>query len=414
LQEIESGKPKLVAFDVEGVLIPKNRFMFEMGKSLGIIMLLRVFFYGFLYEIGLISLKRALRTIFKGAHGMKIETLLQIAAKIPLMPDAKEVFQALGSRGFKTALISSGLPSTIVKEIAEEVGANYGYGFEVGTNADRLTGEIWGDVIEQNGKMTVLERIIESECLKEEECVIVADDRNNASMFLKKALKIGYNPDFMLRIKADKTVTGKMVKVLAIINGEPKHHGKLSKNDAAREIIHASGIFVPILAALIGIPIVSLTIIAVLVLYLVSEYMRTEGKRMPIIYSITRGAAAPTELYQLVLAPAYFATGILLALLLFPMPANYAAIAIFTLGDSFASIFGSTFSKTKLPFNKDKSLEGSTAGFIAALIGGSVFVSPLFALVGALVAMIVESLPLPINDNLMIPICTGIALTLIL
>jgi dolichol kinase len=39
------------------------------------------------------------------------------------------------------------------------------------------------------------------------------------------------------------------------------------------------------------------------------------------------------------------------------------------------------------------------------------FISPLKALVGAAVAMIVEYLPLPVNDNILIPLITGLTLT---
>jgi dolichol kinase len=149
----------------------------------------------------------------------------------------------------------------------------------------------------------------------------------------------------------------------------------------------------------------------VLGIYATSEYLRTEGKKMPLINFITRKAASQNELYQIVLAPVYFAIGILITLVIFPAPASSAAIAIFALGDSTASIFGRYLAKTQLPFNKDKSLEGSAAGFFFAFLAGSFFVSPLVALVGAAIAMFIEYLPLPINDNLLIPVITGLALT---
>ena len=62
-------KPRLVIFDVEGVLIPKNRFIFDVGKSLGVPQLLKMLFIGFLYETGAITLKTALKRIFKIMRG---------------------------------------------------------------------------------------------------------------------------------------------------------------------------------------------------------------------------------------------------------------------------------------------------------------------------------------------------------
>ena len=35
-------KRRLVVFDVEGVLIPKNRFIFEVGKTLGFLKLFKL------------------------------------------------------------------------------------------------------------------------------------------------------------------------------------------------------------------------------------------------------------------------------------------------------------------------------------------------------------------------------------
>jgi dolichol kinase len=252
-----------------------------------------------------------------------------------------------------------------------------------------------------------------AEGLKLEDCVVVADDRNNSCIFLSGMQKIGYNPDFVLRVKADKVVTGKLSGILPIIYGNPRKRSLPSKNELIRETIHALGFFVPVLAGFIGIYPVALMICVVSALYFISELSRMNRKNLPVISAITRNAAAPAELYEFAAAPLYFAIGILITLVLFPAPVNGAAIAIFTLGDSTASLFGGLISKKPLPFNKGKTLEGSLAGFFFAFLAASFFVSPVLALIGAAVAMIVESLPLPVNDNILVPLCTGLTLMLI-
>ena len=406
-------EPRLVVFDVEGVLIPKNRFLFEVGKSLGISQLMKVLLFGFLYHIGVIQLKSALKRIFNSLRGIKIERLIQVAEKVPVVPNAKEVFSQLRTQGCKTALISSGMPKIVVRRLAAKLGADYGFGFDIGVNNEELTGEIWGEVIEQNGKLQVLSQILKTEGLSLSDCVVVADDRNNAPIFLREIQKIGYNPDFLMRIKADNVVTGQLSKILPVINGKPKLRALPSRNDVLREIIHASGFFVPVLCSFIGVPAVALMICIVVALYIISELLRMDGKNLPFISTVTHHAASQAELYEFAATPIYFAVGILLALLLFPPPISSAAIAIFALGDSAASIFGGLVSKRPLPFNKTKTLEGSLAGFFFAFLAGSFFISPLKALVGAAVAMIVEYLPLPVNDNILIPLCTGLTLMLI-
>ncbi len=406
-------KTRLVVFDVEGVLIPKNRFFFEVGKSLGLLKLIKILFFGFLYESGILKLDSTFKHIFKDLKGIKLETLVTIFSKIPATPYLQSFFCQLKSRNCKIALISSGLPSIIVKKLSDILGADYAYGIEVETNNGKLTGQIAGDAIEKSGKLKILLEILNQESLQIADCIVVADDRNNSCIFMPEVLKIGFNPDFIIRVKADRVVNGKLSSVLPIIDGEAHQRSFPSANDLVREDIHAAGFFMPVIAGLIGIPIVASIILLIAIIYTTSEIFRLDGRELPFVSTITRHAASQSELYGFAAAPLYFAAGILATLVLFHSNAGAAAIAIFCLGDSTASLFGGLIS-TSLPFNKGKTWEGSLAGFFFAFLAGTFFVSPLLALVGAAIAMTIEVLPLPINDNILVPIITGLALTLLI
>jgi phosphoserine phosphatase/dolichol kinase len=406
-------KPRLVVFDIEGVLIPKNRFLFEMGKTMGFIVLIKLLFFGFLYEAGILKLESTLRHIYGDLKGGKVDTMAEIFNRIPATPFLQSIFSQLKARNCKTALITSGLPTSLVKKLAECVGADYAYGIEVEQKDGRLTGQISGDAITKNGKLAILCEILNRERLLVRDCVVVADDRNNRCIFLPGALKIGFNPDFMIRVVADRVVTGKLLGILPIIDGIPHKRTFPSANDLVREDIHAAGFFMPVIAGMIGVPAVAIIIIIIAIIYTVSEFLRLDGLTIPVVSSITRHAASQSELYGFAAAPLYFAFGIVATLLLFPTHAGSAAIAMFCLGDSTASLFGGTIS-TSLPFNKGKTWEGSLAGFFFAFLAGSFFVPPLLALVGAAFAMTIEVLPLPINDNVLIPILTGAFLTLLI
>ena len=305
------------------------------------------------------------------------------------------------------------MPSDIVKNLAITVGADYAYGIEVETKNGRLTGKIGGDVIQPSGKLKILSQIITLEGVSLSDCIVVADDRNNRCMFMPGILKIGFNPDFFIRMKADKVVVGKLSQILPIIDGKIQKRSFPSTNDLVREDIHASGFFMPVIASFTGVPFVGALIFAIAMVYTASELWRLEGKEILLISAITRHAASQSELHGFAAAPLYFAAGVLSTLILFPAPASYAAVAMFCLGDSAASLFGGLIS-TSLPFNKGKTWEGSVGGFVFAFLGGLFFVSPIWALIGAAIAMTVEVLPLPINDNVLIPVITGAALTLLL
>jgi HAD superfamily phosphoserine phosphatase-like hydrolase len=404
---------KLAVFDVEGVLIPKNRLFFDVAKSLGMLPLMKVLFYGFLYGVGLLPLKRALTKILWVMRGTDVGVFFEKLDNLPRTPNAPEVFSKLKAEGYRTALISSGLPTFLVEKLAAKIGADYAIGVEVGIENNLLTGEIWGDVTERNGKFLVLKELMDDQQLSPKDCVVIADDRNNTSIFFKEAKKIGFNPDFVIRIKADSVATGKLTNILPIIHGEARTGRLPSQNDFTREFIHGSGFFVPLLAIFFGVPIVALFIVVVVSVYSVSEFDRVRGKNLPFFSTITRHAASQSELCEFTLSPVYFAFGILLTLLLVPAPASYAAIAIFTLGDSTASLIGGTLTKKPLPLNKTKTIEGTLGGFFFALLAACAFVAPWTALVGAAVGMFIEYLPLPVNDNLLIPLSAGLVLMFI-
>jgi HAD superfamily phosphoserine phosphatase-like hydrolase len=408
-------KARLVVFDVEGVLIPKNRFFFEVGRRLGFASIVKLLFFGLLYEAGILRLNSVLKRLFNGAKGVKVEVLMEIFEKISSTTYLKGIFSQIKTRNCKIALISSGLPTLVVKELADALGAEYAYGVEVETVDGKLTGKIWGDPIQPGGKLKILAQIITAENLRLRDCVVVADDRNNRCLFLPGMLKIGFNPDFIIRVVADRVVNGKLSSIIPIIDGKPRKRSFPSTNDLVREDIHASGVFMPVIASLIGVPAVGTLIFLTAVVYTISELWRLEGKNLPFISAVTRHAASQSELRGFAAAPLYFAGGILFTLVVFPHPASYAAIAMFCLGDSTASLFGGSVS-TSLPFNKGKTWEGSLAGFFFAFLAGMLFLptKPLVALAGAAIAMTVEVLPLPINDNLLIPIITGAALTLLI
>ncbi len=406
----------LVVFDVEGILIPKNRYiLFEISRKLGFLDFIRAIILGLLYETGLLPLESALRRIFAMLKGLKAEEVLKLHKRIPLMPGTEEVFTILNEKGYRTALISSGLPTPVVEDLATRLNADYAYGLELEIKDEKLTGASGGDVLRSGGKAVVLQKILEKEGLTAQDCVMVADDRNNLSMFPHCRLRIGYNPDFVLTAKSDFVTKGGLTDILPLITGEkpPVSESKLASR-GLREAIHMGSFLLTFICIhLLGNIMVASLILGITVLYTLSEIARVRGINIPILSSITWRAAKKTELYEFATSPIHFAVGIAISLLIFPAPIRYVAITILTLGDAFAHIFGMKFGKTRIPFNKGKNLEGTLFGFLFAFLGAMIFVDPTRALIAAAVGMLVESLPTPINDNLTMPLASGLALALI-
>ncbi|MCP8317121.1 MAG: phosphatidate cytidylyltransferase [archaeon] len=186
---------------------------------------------------------------------------------------------------------------------------------------------------------------------------------------------------------------------------------KLRQINLFRLSIHLSGFFIPFITIIIGLFYTFLIITIVTILYCISEYLRTrKGRGLPIIRKITLLASKDGETSKFILAPFYFALGILIALTIFKSLIGFASIEIVALGDGSARIFGKLIGRTRLPFNKMKTLEGSIFCFIFSWLGASLFLPLSIALLGALIGSIVESLPLPMDDDLTMPIASGLTM----
>ncbi|MCW4035275.1 MAG: HAD-IB family phosphatase [Candidatus Bathyarchaeota archaeon] len=416
-KQVTSEVKRLVVFDVEGVLIPKNRYLlFEISRKLGFFGFIRIVVLGFLYEVGLLALDSALKRIFVMLKGFKAKEVFELHQNMPLIPGTEQVFETLNKNGYKTALISSGLPTQVVQDFATRLNADYAYGLELEINDGHLTGEISGDVIKKGGKAVVLKRLLEKENLTPKDCIMVADDRNNLAMFPYCNLKIGYNPDFVLTAKSDYVTRKELTEILPPITGqEPSPpQASISKSRGLREAIHMSSFLSTFVCIYItGNTLAASLILLVALLYGISEVARVRGINIPVLSEITWNAANKTELYEFATAPIHFAIGIAVSLLVFPAPICYVAVAVLTLGDGGAHIFGMKFGRTQIPYNKGKNLEGTLCGLLFAFLGSLIFVDPTRALIAAAFGMLIESLPLPIKDNLTMPLASGLLLYLI-
>jgi dolichol kinase len=236
-------------------------------------------------------------------------------------------------------------------------------------------------------------------------------------MFKFCALRIGYNPDFLVSAKSDVVVKGDLREILTLINEASPHERprSLSKPELIRETIHIGSFLVPVVSAYLSLShfFFVFLIFVVTVVYVMSELARVQGFNIPVTSTITWNAAIAPEIYEFVTAPIFFAVGIILALVVFPIPESYAAIAVLTLGDGFASLFGKKLGRHVFPYNRGKMVEGTFFGFLFAFVGAWFFVDPLKAVIGAAVGMLVETLPAPINDNLTIPLMSGLILLVV-
>jgi dolichol kinase len=146
--------------------------------------------------------------------------------------------------------------------------------------------------------------------------------------------------------------------------------------------------YLVLLAVIIGILVMHLTLIGV-------KVPGIEGW----LNKVGRVGETPGE------GPFYNALGILFALGMLrsePMAA-VAVILMFGLGDGLSTYVGTTYGKHKLPWNKNKTIEG-TLGFMAGAMCAMLIMPVPATFLGAVLGAIVESLPLKLNDNITLPV----------
>jgi dolichol kinase len=109
------------------------------------------------------------------------------------------------------------------------------------------------------------------------------------------------------------------------------------------------------------------------------------------------------------LGSTYLLIASLLAVEIFPRPVAAAAIGFTVLGDAIAALVGKAWGRTRF-FRK--TLEGTVAGFGACLLWAAFLATAGFlpwhvAVAGALVASLIEMLPIPLDDNLGMTLFAG-------
>jgi len=105
----------------------------------------------------------------------------------------------------------------------------------------------------------------------------------------------------------------------------------------------------------------------------------------------------------------------LIAFLAFPKEIALLAICFLAMGDAVATIVGKYWGKRRV---LGRTLEGNIACLISCIVIGLVFhyVGPgirlVTIMVGSISAAFIESIPLPVNDNLTMPLFSGLVMTL--
>ena len=185
------------------------------------------------------------------------------------------------------------------------------------------------------------------------------------------------------------------------------------KNEFARKAIHLSNAIIPLVYYhIIDEKIDMLIILAfLLIMCFMVELFRKKNDSLSIIFSNWFDFMMRDEEKKgNITGATWVFVGALFTILLIPDPFNILSLLFLSFGDTFAAIVGMKYPYFKLG---GKTVSGSIAGFIACVLIGFIIDLPIsneVIILGAFMAMFIEIMPLPINDNVSMPLISGLTM----
>jgi dolichol kinase len=180
------------------------------------------------------------------------------------------------------------------------------------------------------------------------------------------------------------------------------------KDERARKALHViSNLFACLMIWILGIQITSYIVLLGTCSGILLMHLTMAGVNIPgiegWIKNVGREGEKPGE------GALYNALGILFAISMLRNDslAAISVILILALGDGLATFAGTTYGRHKLPWNENKTWEGTIGFLCGAICAWIVLPIPETVLI-ALSAAIIESLPLRVNDNIILPSATSL------
>lgn len=202
---------------------------------------------------------------------------------------------------------------------------------------------------------------------------------------------------------------------------------QLNRKEIARQLIHLSGVLFVVIPWGFDLKFVgAFLLVSAALTFLYSEHLlRRHITRKVLSEGVAKleeaGYAAVKQVLDVAERPKarpfkgmiMFGLGVGVTLLIFPPQIAIMATIALGVGDSFSTLVGIHFGRHKLPrfVSKHRSWEGTLAAFVSVLVVASFYAPISWALMTSTSASVIEAFDTPFDDNVLIPIGTGVVLT---
>ncbi len=186
--------------------------------------------------------------------------------------------------------------------------------------------------------------------------------------------------------------------------------------EIGRKLVHLLALLIPILYYFLPKDLSIMLLLITMAIFLGIDFLRLHLTPFKAIFIILFGSLLRRREFTSLTGGSYLMIAASIAIFIFEERAIFmAAIAFLAIGDTVAALFGLSHGRIKT-FGR-KTLEGTLACFLSCLLIVYLLnqipdLSLPFSvgLWGAIVATLVEAVPIEVNDNVVIPIASGMAM----
>ena len=195
-----------------------------------------------------------------------------------------------------------------------------------------------------------------------------------------------------------------------------KYYGYASleyKKELIRKTIHISTASIAILYYYFDKPVILSISLFFSIGFLTADLLRLNSQRLEKYFHLFFSKLLRNrEVTKDLTGASYLFMGITITIFLFSKNVAIVSILILTISDTVAAIAGKKFGRNKIG---NKSVEGSIAFFISTIIiiGSLLKLNIFYVIFVSILITFVEAVPIRINDNLTIPVFSGLLLTIL-
>jgi dolichol kinase len=198
--------------------------------------------------------------------------------------------------------------------------------------------------------------------------------------------------------------------------------GKAILKEILRKAIHISSLSIPLIYRYVlhfNKKISFLILIPLTVTFILIETFRIEHRTFKRFYHNIFGIVMRKHELSDFTGAVYVLVSAVICISVFPKNIAFMSLAFLAIGDTLAAVIGLSFGKRRIPGTK-KSIEGSIGCFVGIFLFGFIYyicdenlgIAMGTIALGALTATLAEAWKFPLDDNLKIPVISGIVMYL--